>query len=198
MLDTKSSRFFVSEQEREKNNQIARLLSQLLEACAEHDVLISLSLTGDTEKANGETKIHFVNRTRDGISYWIYSSALVWNDAAAVNLYLKTALSQPNLSLVAKKLSIFPDKSDDAFSTPYQLIADLTEQSSIETTTGQTVTGAEAPYGLVFTQVGAQSLDDVVITWLDGSGIRRTSHVTKINNPEKVTFNWKRPRDPFR
>jgi hypothetical protein len=52
---------------------------------------------------------------RSGISYGLYSAALLWNDAAAVNLYLKSALSQPNLSLVAKKLSIFPDKSDDAF-----------------------------------------------------------------------------------
>jgi hypothetical protein len=58
LLETKS-RFFVSEQERDKNNQIARLISQLLEACAEHDVLISISLTDDTEKANGENRMHF-------------------------------------------------------------------------------------------------------------------------------------------
>ena len=202
LLDESRStdRFLQSDEDKARNDQIATLISEILDICADRGISVSLSLRDFSPTNNEQTKLDVRNPSGLGIYYSTEPTALLWNNGAGLNKFLRSAMANPDISVMAKKFRVFGNlrQEKDLFvSEFYQLIAELDTEAKIDIEGGSTITGADAPFGVFFATGKAGTPTDLSATWYDGSGIKRTSHVIKFNNPEAVTFKWKKAANPL-
>jgi hypothetical protein len=195
LLSDRVNRPFLNEDEKKKIAQTASLIAQVLDACADHNTLAWLSFDSFSSSSDRKVRLSTADVEAKGTTYVSYSPALQWFNAAGVNEYLESAMSQPNISNIARKFLVLTYSNRDArYSDPrFQLIADLGQNTAVAVEGNRTVVRDDAPYGVVFsaTAVGPS----LSMAWNDTSGIKRIAHVLNINHPEDVTFRWRRPTD---